>query len=90
MSKGWSTEYLGKWLFGQSDIWVPAHGDALYIPSLEKDYALNIILMLERNAKDCYEECATWRHRVHYQEDYNQWLRDSPLFKALAERCLSK
>lgn len=77
MNESWAPNYLGKWLFQQSKLWITAAGEAKQIRTMDREHALNTLLMLERVQSDLRDERAL---------PYGVKLQDTPLYKALHKR----
>lgn len=52
IARDWKPNYLVRWLFGQTTIWITAAGDMVEVESMDPEHALNTLCFLERVADD--------------------------------------
>lgn len=72
----WAPHYLIRWLFEQDTIWITAKGEKRCVQTMDRDHALNTILMLERV-----------RTQIEpFLKDQHIW--ETPLYAALKQRVL--
>lgn len=74
IARGWEPDYLVRWLFDQTDIWVTAQGVVVEVESMDPEHALNTLCFLERVADD-----------FPFGRDL---LQSKPLYEALRKRVL--